>query len=188
MIQRLTFPSARKDMLPRQPIRHVLKLQFSTWQEGMREEVDMRITHDGKTLRLSVVVYPTFGPHKGTSILCPGLTPFVKLWFFRISWWLSRNADFGAPSSRSIRSMYSSGKANFAPNHPTVSVAEQDNGLCSLRNPIRVNGDWVLYFTRYPGNSSSGSTTPYDLRVLHWVFCVHTNKNEVGLWRRHTYS
>lgn len=115
-----------------------------------------------------------FGPHKGTSILCPGLTTFVKLWFFRISWWLSRNADFWAPSSRSIRSMYSSGKANFAPNHPTVSIAKQDNGLCSLGNPIWVNGDWVLYFTRHPRNSSSGSTRPYDFRVLYWVFCVHT--------------
>ena len=47
--------------------------------------------------------------------------------------------------SRSVRSLYSSGKASFAPNCPTASMAEYDEGLFFM--PQYGSLGRVLYFS-----------------------------------------
>lgn len=80
-------------------------------------------------MAICCLLHDSLGHKNALPFLCPGLTPFTKLQFFRINWRLSKNVDSWAPPSRSVRSRYYSAAANFTTNCPIVTMTEQDKHL-----------------------------------------------------------
>ena len=60
-------------------------------------DVNMRVMDDAKHDCYVLPFIQLFGPHEYISTLCLGPDPFLKFQFFRISFRLSKNADFWAP-------------------------------------------------------------------------------------------